>query len=370
MRASVCLFLGIAGGCGDGRAPAMVTLPPDPDALLTLVQDGDGAWRQVSAGADGMQVEVASDRFGHAHVCWQSHPASGEPAVGLQARLMTVDAMALPPPCAPLDAARLDGRVIDDARIYVGSQHVTAVDGRYAIDVAPGVWDVAAVVPNDGGAWLLVERAVDLSADRTLDLGSARRGVPLLPVTLAVEGGDERTLTYGAAVLAGGTRARFNLSDGGLALLLPPPLAVAGDRIIVGAVTHDAASNSFRSVERVLGLEDLLGIPLELPETVLLELTAGRASWAGDWDAVAFEVWSPNDAATAVAVRVEATAAWLADGAAELQVPVPDLMPGWDSSWGRFAPDDTLMWSAVVSRGVAEIDHVLVRRTGTTLSLR
>lgn len=365
MRASICLVLGIAGGCGDGRAPAMVTLPPDPDALLTLVQDGDGEWREVSAAAGGVEVEVESDRFGHAHVCWQRHPASGEPAVGLHARLMTLDVMALPPPCAPLVGSRLEGRVIDGARVHVGARHVTAVDGRFSIEVSPGVWDVAAVIPNDVGARFLVERAVDLTTDRTIELGRTR-GVPLLPVPLAVSGGDDRTLTYGGARLAGGTRVRFNLSDGGRAWLLPPQLVAAGDRSFVGAVAHDTATGTFRTTERVLVLEDLLELTLAIPEPVLLELSAGHARWAGVWDGVAFEVWSPVEAGP-LSVSIEATAAWLADGAAQLRIPAPDTMPGWDAAWGEFAAADTLMWSATVWRGDPDGDVVRVRRTSSTV---
>lgn len=367
MRASICLFLGVVAGCGgDGRAPALVSLPPDPDALLTLVQDGDGEWREVSAATDGAQVEVDSDRFGHAHVCWQRHPASGEPAVGLHARLMTLDAMALPPPCASLGGSRLDGRVIDGARVYVGQRHVTAVDGRYSIVVSPGRWDVAAVVPDDIGARFLVERDVDLTTDRTIDFGSVQRGVPLFPVTLAVSGGDDGTLTYGGALLASGTRVRFNLSDGGRALLLPTRLVAGGDQRFVGAVAHDAATGTFRTVEHVLVLDDLLGFTLQIPDLLSLELAARRARWAGTWDGVAFEVWSPVEAAP-VSVSVEATAAWLAGGVAELPVPAPDRMPGWDPSWGRFATADTLMWSVEVWRGDPDRDLVRVRRASTTI---
>jgi len=369
MRASICLVLGISASCGDGGERSLVMVPADPNALLTLVQDGDGAWQPATADPDGtIRVAVGSERFGHARACWQRQPATGEIAVGLEVHLMTLDAMALPPPCAPARPTRLDGRVTQGVttRVFAGARRVTAKDGAYALEIdAPGVRDVAALVQDPVGARILIERGVDLGVDRTLDLDVARRGVALLPATLVVTGADD-VLTYGAAYLAGGTALRLNLGDPQeprRALVVPSQLLVAGDRLVVGAVAHDATTGVYRTGQRALGIEDARwAIAVGVPGPAELVVVDGRARWTGVWDEVTVEAWSPAGA-DGGAVRIVASAAWLADGATELGVPDPATLPGWDPSWGRFTRDQPLMWRVTAASGEPDGDLAQVRRT-------
>lgn len=368
MRTSMCVVAGMLGGCADEGERTRITTPSDPAALATYLLDGDGTWRPVGPGGSA-EIELG-DRAGYAHACREWHPASGELAVRFEGWLVGRHETLTPRRC-PDGTVRLAGSVSqgDLSKIFVGERRVTARDGAYSIEVENVAnQEVVAVVHDGDDVRALIARGVELRADRRLDLDAAGRGVRLAAVTLTLDGAADGALGYGGVALARGTTVGFNLGAPeapARALLLPAHALADGDRLLVGAVAHDASTGMFRSAQRVLSPEDARGaIAVEVPGPAEVEVMGGRARWTGAWDGVEAEAWSPAGAGLAH-VRIVASAAAL-DVDPTLALPDPADMAGWDPGWGGFSPGAEVMWSVAAWTGARDGDHAQVRASGTT----
>jgi hypothetical protein len=345
----------VAAACGDNSRSSPDAPTPTADAStdsapggiavtvrargakLLVLREGDGAWRTLAIGADGVahtrvaggsyDVAVACDEAGYFDLTMTRAGATDAPDLLADC----VDAEPLVKVTPPPGALSTIGpyRVFSDA----------------AISIPPGTYDVVSV---EQGATTtapraVIRRGVAISADTALTVDFAT-GFELHQVLARTTVAPDEFATFGVRLQTkGGADLQFDVPGhpgaDGLVWSFPASALIAGDRQRVRAKINDASLPVERYGYRTLGGADTTA-DVVVPAT----FTSASATWAG---APSFTWQAPGtwhdlfaSALTADYARywsIHLLPGWLAEhpSTTEAVMPVPSTLPGWQSTWDQ-----------------------------------
>jgi hypothetical protein len=324
MKQVMWFGVALAAGCGNGGSGGLSVEVSAPEAALAAYQDGDGAWIALPLDAAGTGRFTSEAGFYGVTVFCPDRELSGGTIFGsrMQTRYDT-GAKTIASGCTigQLDTVEVTGLTAPDAEVWFdGSPVVADETGTYRTFATAGTRDVFAIVRGEPSL-VLVERDVDLTADRTLDLPVLTDGVAMTTITPVTSGADEPLLI-----------ADLNTADDDWVLLdesrttlavLPPELLAPGDRMTVSA----RASNCFAQMPAD---DPTLVIPAEMDATV----NRFAATFAIDptivWEGVQARL-RPEVPGLGRTMSVSASAEWLVESGALDTIPFVDAttIPGW-----------------------------------------
>lgn len=334
-RGIVLTVLGLAA-CGESEPEAYTLTISGSGLRYAAVQDGDGAWQQLTLDANGTATFEVTRGY---------HSAAASCGGGLSVR------RAAPPdqtwePCGPLtDSVRVSGSVTPaTAGVWLENDLWLDGNGTYQLTASAGRRDLVAVDDTH----VLLTRDLQLDADRTIDV-DVTTGTPLVALTPTVTGNGATPFTAWSEIhTANGTYAQTAVS--GFAVV-PTAQRVPGDRVAIGARMVDG--DVTQSVQRaVLGdaTPDLVFEPAPA-----LAIDRAGVRWGEGWDFTAVSYRTALGAAAFFSGHTIVTSDWIAaSGATEAPLVDVAALPGWDATWGSLATGTSLTVTAW--GGIGEID--------------
>jgi hypothetical protein len=372
-----------AAGSGAPDAPGgpttvNVTLVNRPNnaatfGFLVAFQDGDGAWTLAPAPTgDTYALPIASGRYGVAWTC----AATGNGGGGGAARDVVLGyftvadrpslTATIPDRCTDrITPVTLSGTVSNlgatggryTVRIGARTAIVTAGTGAYTIDVPPGTYDLvlthAPAATIGGGAdsvaeKALVQRAVDLSATKTMNLDFSKAvATQSFAVTIATTGGARGststtlyTANATAAVLARDTTAPY--ASIALAAAQGVGTDVYDQSITVAGTGQSATTTDATATPGAL----TWSAPTPLGGALATVAATApypqiKATWSAYANAIGYQ-WAATQAQTGAACGGAPACAttWIADvssawlgSAASYQMPDLSKLAGWNAEF-------------------------------------
>ena len=332
-RTAVLATLGLAA-CGSdaGTEPYTLTISGSP-VMYAAAQDGDGAWQQLTLDASGHATfEVTRGYHGVVAACLRGYLSAWFDADGDQPWQ----------PCgngAPATVAQVSGAVIPaTAVVFMQNDLWPTTDGTYRVASTTGRRDLIAT--TDGRA--LIQRDLQLDADRTIDLDVDTDGFALTTLAPTVTGNGATPFTaYTEILTANGTYVRT--SETAFAVV-PSAQRVTGDRVVIGAAMVDGDRSEI--VQREVTAEVAPALTFEPLPALQVDRTSAR--WGDGWDFIGLSYFPSLSAGTRV--HAMATGAWLAASGATALPVLDATLPGLDPTWTWAAAGTTvrfLTWAGI-----------------------
>jgi len=344
-------------GCGDDSLTLDIVAR---DVVLIAAQDGDGPWQALTPDAEGrVSFTAPSGRYGLAHLC--SADGLMTPRFLRTMIVLGTEGGEQKVACGASESfVRLTGTTAPGARIAADMMQATAdPSGTYTLEVRPGTHDVVAWLRGTPDL-ILLERAVDLQADRTLDLPVASAGVEMPMMTPTIAGAAPAVAVFSDLNTAHEDYVFF--TEAPMTVPVPPAsLLIAGDQPAIGA----------RSVDCVAQEPVGAAAPtLELPSPFVARLDSTMATWQADptiaWDEVAIALTS-SAGGPSLQLLVFAKSSWIDAAGAGDVVPLADLasLPGWEAAMATFVTGQELRWSVAANRGHYARSYQTCSKTGS-----
>jgi hypothetical protein len=336
----------VAGGCGGNDASFELTFDAHGSNLV-VAQDGDGPWQQLALDASGTATfEVTAGHFGVGRFC-----TTGQAAKFL---FDTEAPDEFPMSCTEhVQGAlvHLSGTTSPGAELWITSTTVPVdAAGAYDLTLPAGTYDLFAVLPGTPSRFLAA-RAVDVSADRVLDLPVAIDGIQMLPVTPTVTGADASEVRILADLNTPTAYASFG--EGPTTVDVPPVGALlATDHAAIGAHAHDCGIQ-----------QPLTTTPpaFQVPAPYTASADRTHATWSAD-PAVAWEwatIFLSSTGTPRSTVNFFASTTWLAASGSGDSFPIVDLqaLPGWTAGLDGFSAGTELEYYVARYRGKYDGDY-------------